>query len=480
MKNLGNKDCQFYCGDCREILKKLLEKSIDLIVTDPPYGLSFMGKDWDKAVPSVKIWEECLRVLKDGAFAFIMSSPRLDCLGEMSRRLQEAGFNIGFTPFYWTYATGFPKAMNIGKAVDKKLGAEREVIGKKIRGDVEEAKKRGTTFTQAKANRNNKAIFGYGIENITLSATPQAKALDGSYAGFQPKPAVEVIIVAMKPLSTKTYVAQALKNRKGITWLNDCKIPYESEPKNKSRKNKNTESILKKGFEGNPKEIKIDLKGRFPANLLVSDDVLNDGKIRKSPSGKVQRQPRKAQVFTNKNCGFKSENLTDSGFGDSGSYSRYFSLDAWWEKKLKELPEEVRKTFPFLIVPKASKSEKNRELVDMPKKEMYCKGGNSLRCFGNDKPRENNPKGLKPQLRANYHPCVKPIKLMSYLITLGSRKDDLILDPFAGAGTTGLVAQQLGRRSILIELNCGYCDIIINRLHLSNESISMKKDWIKE
>src|SRR5207302_1574406 len=89
---------------------------------DPPYGYSFMGKDWDKAVPPTEVWKECLRVLKPGAFAFIMSAPRLDVLSQMSLRIEQAGFEIGFTPIFWTYATGFPKAMNVGKAVDERSG----------------------------------------------------------------------------------------------------------------------------------------------------------------------------------------------------------------------------------------------------------------------------------------------------------------------------------------------------------------------
>src|SRR3990167_9859628 len=88
-----------------------------------------MGKSWDKALPDKNVWVECLRVLKDGAFAFVMSIPRADCLSRMIISLEDAGFNVGFTPIYWAYASGFPKAQNIGKAVDKRLGAKREVIG---------------------------------------------------------------------------------------------------------------------------------------------------------------------------------------------------------------------------------------------------------------------------------------------------------------------------------------------------------------
>src|SRR5208337_2337044 len=106
-------------GDCLTELPKLGAESVDLIATDPPYGISFMGKDWDKAVPSVEVWKECLRVLKPGAFAFVMSLPRLDVLSQMAVRLQEAGFRVDFTPLYWVFASGFPKSMNVAKHIKK-------------------------------------------------------------------------------------------------------------------------------------------------------------------------------------------------------------------------------------------------------------------------------------------------------------------------------------------------------------------------
>ena len=119
-------------ADCLDVLKVTPDNSIDLIVTDPPYGMSFMGKDWDRAVPHVEIWEECLRVLKPGGFAFVMCIPRQDCLARMIVNLSDAGFETGFTSMYWTYASGFPKAGNIGKQVDKKNGRrgdEYKVLG---------------------------------------------------------------------------------------------------------------------------------------------------------------------------------------------------------------------------------------------------------------------------------------------------------------------------------------------------------------
>jgi site-specific DNA-methyltransferase (adenine-specific) len=183
-------------GDCLEVLKSQPANSVDLIVTDPPYGYSFMGKEWDKAVPPVTIWKECLRVLKPGAFAFVMSAPRQDVLHRMIEKLEQAGFDTSFTSIYWAYASGFPKAMNLGKAVDRKLGNEREVVGR-------------NPNSRENCDKSN-TIYESGTVGKTDYITKGTSPLEGSYGGFQPKPAVEIIIVAMKPMVEDTYIAQSL------------------------------------------------------------------------------------------------------------------------------------------------------------------------------------------------------------------------------------------------------------------------------
>jgi len=420
-------------GDCLELMKKLPDNSIDLIVTDPPYGLKFMGKDWDKAVPSVSVWVECLRVLKPGAFAFIMTSPRSDLQAEMIKRLEKAGFETGFTPIYWAYATGFPKSMNISKAIDKKKGLKRSGI---IRTDGVHSDSGSGCYNLNSGNSKLKSKYETG-EPISK----EAKALDGSYAGFQPKPAVEVILVVMKPLSEKNYVNQALSNGKGVTWLDDCRIPYESNDKVWKAKNAiidtsigagkmglMTAHSLHKGKKADRYEAVGNPNGRFPANLLVSDDVLNDGKVTVSQGGKTQRNT----------AHFGNTIFNMHGYGDVGSFSRYFSLDAWWEefKRVHDDTGNLLNTFPFAIIPKASKNEKNKGLEN-DKEKPKCK---------------------------NFHPTVKPVKLMSYLITLGSRANDLILDPFMGSGTTGVSAVLCGRDFIGFELNPEYCEIARKRI----------------
>lgn len=223
-------------GDCLKSLKRLPDNSIDLIVTDPPYQLDsikkrwsdpgktkldfkksahhrvargFMNQTWD-VLPETDVWIECLRVLKPGAFAFIMCTPRQDSLLKVMSRIKEAGFIMGFSPIFWAYATGLPKAHNISRAVDRKAGQVPDEI------PTEEMPK-STEVGQISKNRrckvcNRPLVSGNPCrcDRTYKPQTDEARALQGSYGGFQPKPAVEIVLVAMKPLSESGYVDQAL------------------------------------------------------------------------------------------------------------------------------------------------------------------------------------------------------------------------------------------------------------------------------
>ena len=435
-------------GDCLYCLSKIEANSVDQVATDPSYGIKFMGKDWDKALPSIEIWIEVLRVLKPGAFAFIMASPRQDVLGRMIRILEEAGFFIGFTSLYWTYANGFPKAHNISKSIDKKLGAKREVINKRTMPDI-----RGGNYGQGK-NKYEKIVI-----QDTIPATPEARQIDGSYAGFQPKPAVEIILVVMKPCKEKSYTNQAVANRKGITWLGDCRIPYGDETpsiENRHKQGRGEGYGFKQAWKQTggvvwtpEKEWKQDIerqaheKGRFPANLIVSDDILDDGK--KHQGGTFPKKRGETEYFGLD----RLESGISGRLKDSGGYSRFFSLDAWADLNLQDLPEKVRQNLPFLIIPKASKKEKDAGCENFPVREKDNRTDTAKGTM--------TKKGLQPS--RNNHPTVKPLTLMSYLITMGSRPGDVVLDPFCGSGTTCIAAHKLQRRSIGIELNQQYFEI---------------------
>jgi len=434
-----DKQIQLYLGDCKEVLKGIEDNSIDLILTDPPYGYSFMGKDWDKVVIPSSTWKECLRVLKPGAFAFIMSAPRQDVLGRMIYNLQEAGFETGFTSIYWAYASGFPKAINISKAIDKRKGLKGKEVGK-AKGHT------GEKVNNHLGVHDDDNYEWKGEYSITEPESEEAKQLKGSFGGFQPKPAVEIIIVVMKSLSEKGYIDQALKNNKGITNLDDCRIPTSD----KVIANFNDFSEIHGNQFGSGKKIttisQTEKNSRFPANLLVSDDILNDGKERTSNKSKDDKSASGGiwQKSTGKPAG--------QTYNDSGSFSRYFDLDAW--AKENNISEDYN-TFPFLICPKASKSEKNKGCENLEEKDCQPAGLVGAINKGTEKPREK---------RSNFHPTVKPIKLMSYLITLGSKKGDIILDPFMGSGTTGVACKLLNRRFIGIELSEDYLKIAQERI----------------
>jgi len=375
-------------SDCLEVMKQMPDNNIDCIITDPPYGLKFMGKDWDRAIPDVGIWKECFRILKPGAFAFIMCAPRQDLQARMIINIENAGFETGFSPLYWTYASGFSKRHNIRKAADKKL--------------------RSMNPENPSAGKMNN--------------------LEGAYAGFQPKPSVEVILVAMKPLAKESYTAQAMDNGKGVTWLDDCRIPYAQKERGKE----------------------IEKSGRVPANLLVSGEVLDDGIIR--DGGYFPAKSGKSAYFGIDELQIKRKDKIK----DSGKYSRFFSIDAWAFQNL-----------PFLIANKASIKEKNTGLESFEEKIILG------RDFGQDQ--RNNPYKIRPVKRHNLHPTVKPIALMAYLVTLGSREGDLVLDPFCGSGTTGIASIILNRRSIGIEIDAHYCKISETRMHHYQDEIARLK-----
>jgi len=436
-----------YCGNALTVLKGLPDGSVDLVVTDPPYGLEFMGKDWDKAIPDIAIWAETFRILKAGSFAFIMSSPRQDVLYRMIQNLEMAGFNCGFTSIYWAYATGFPKSSNMAKEMDKRLGFDGKII------DLPDKQKSALVWGDNYEDRKE-------VE-FTEPMTYAAKQLDGSYAGYQPKPAVEIIIVAMKPLNTNTFLDQADNDGKGVTWLDDCRIGTEGGtkrshqvefPKKENGKEDRSQHWARTGHtvEASDKD------GRFPANLIVSDEILDDGQERTSTKTKSIGGFGVAEnAFESSQHPNKEDQLVsyERGYNDSGGFSRYFSLDAWWENQLEKLPEKIKKTFPFLLVPKPTKKERDIGCEDIEPKR-----------WAEELTDVDLPQSRNKTERKNYHPTVKPIKLFSYLTILGSREGDVVLDLYMGSGTLGMAAKLNKRKWIGIELLEEYAEISKSRI----------------
>ena len=237
-----------------------------------------------------------------------------------------------------------------------------------------------------------------------------------------------------------------MKNRKGITWLDEGRIPITDLADDNHRKSAWSDHEASKTFHG---EAYTDLRditpptGRFPANLLVSDDVLNDGRIIKG-NGHIPYNPSQKRNVYGEYKGLQQESQY---LKDSGSFSRYFDLDKW-----------AQKTFPFLIVPKASKGEKNRGCEG-----MYWLNEEQIESELYFRLKEENktlPRNKQHRIaQGNIHPAVKPVKLLSYLITLGSRPRDIVLDLFAGSGSTGVACINMDRRYILIDNKQNYVEL---------------------
>ncbi len=393
-----------YHADNMEVLKQIADNVIDTVITDPPYGLRFMQRKWDYDVPSVETWQEILRVMKPGATLLSFAGSRTQ--HRMVVNIEDAGFILKDT-LMWLYSTGFPKATDISKQIDKKLGAEGDVLLTKVRSSHEN----GSTYKWSECNDT-------GICYITAPATPEAKLWNG-YKSHGLKPAYEPIIMAIKQ-NDGSYADNALKW--GVAGLNiDAgRVPLKGEwdikngwsgSKKVPPKSEATNSFGVYNF----KEVnRTPPQGRFPANILLDEEAarLLDEQSGILKSGKAIRHNSGGKTFGSNS---KKPPMEDIFYNDKGGASRFF----------KVIPTR------FFYVAKASKNERNLGLNGI-----------------------------------NFHPTVKPLKLIEYLVklTLMPNPDQIYLDPFLGSGTTAMACELLGRKWIGIELNEEYCEIAKRRI----------------
>lgn len=450
-------------GDCLEELKNIPENSVDSIVTDPPYGLSFMGKKWDYDVPSVEIWRECIRVLKPGGHLLAFGGTRT--YHRMVVNIEDAGFEIR-DQILWLYGSGFPKSLNISKALDKEAGAERKVVG-----------------INPNARPNSDGVYDAIMSgkaghdpNITAPATPEAAQWDGW--GTALKPANEPICLARKPLGEKTVAANVLKHGTGGLNIDWCRVStsdnlnggaYSNGKKDLSKATSYATGVSAGEFE--------QPSGRWPANVILthhpecellgmkkvkaingenstppyaSDTTWNisntDGQQRKqigdengeetvedwkchedcpvgmfpeTKSGNLNKGHKPNQdnrIF--QKAGSERTILKDYG-GDQGSAARFF--------KNFSIDEEARR---FMYCAKASKQDRNEGLGKL----------------------------------TNVHPTVKPTALCSYLCRLVTPPGGTVLDPFMGSGSTGKAAMMEGFNFVGIEKELEYIEIAKARI----------------
>lgn len=300
-------------GDCLEIIKTFESNSIDSLVTDPPAGISFMGKAWDSDKGGRDAWiawmtevmAECLRVLKPGAHALVWAIPRTSHW--TTTALENAGFEIRDVVTH-LFGTGFPKSLDVSKAIDKAAGAERMAIAQNPN-----ACKSQESYSLDGESGNFKAIYG----PITEPTTDAAKQWQGW--GTALKPACEFWVLCRKPLSEKTVAANVLKWGTGALNIDASRIAGQV-PKPVHGVSSRQGEIYGK-YRDEPQLSEPHVAGRFPANLVLDDEAaaaLDEQSGFSQSPGKVTRGGKRQQAFG------MSEQRDVSCPSDSGGASRFF------------------------------------------------------------------------------------------------------------------------------------------------------------
>ncbi|MDR7385228.1 DNA-methyltransferase [Promicromonospora iranensis] len=388
-------------GDCLDVLRELPDASVDAVVTDPPYALEFMGKTWDGwSTPAAfqewcGLWAaECLRVLKPGGHMLAFGGSRT--WHRLASAVEDAGFEIRDS-IAWLYGSGFPKSLDVSKAIDKAAGAEREVIG--INEDYLRRKPNGMKTPGASA-------YSYSVNDLPTNADITAPATDAAHQwqgwGTTLKPAFEPIVLGRKPLDG-TVAANVLAHGTGALNIDGCRVGTElitqhgrGESSNASMSGRNYAEPAGRSWEG-----------RWPANVVL-DDTQAAELDRQAPDAGAQRPVRGVEPSAPTDSIYGSRNRVQGPFhGDKGGASRFFPT--------------------FRYEAKAPTSE-------------------------------------RPRVGEVAHPTVKPLDLMRWLVRLVTPPGGVVLEPFAGSGTTAEACVLEGFRCIAIEREADYLPLIVSRL----------------
>jgi len=411
-------------------LSYLEENSIDAIVTDPPYELGFMGKQWDASgiAYNIQLWAQCLRVLKPGGHLLAFGGTRT--YHRMACAIEDAGFEVRDS-IQWIYGSGFPKSLDVSKAIDRAAGAEREIVGeRKLGGNAAQStQEKGGTFA---SNTNSVGVEPISVP-ITIPATEEAKQWEGW--GTALKPAHEPIVLARKPFDG-TVANNVLTYGTGALNIDKSRVG------NEIIKTSGGRSVVVSGDErvgaalgmyGESAPLNTEHQGRWPANVIHdgSDEVV--GLFPSSKAGKPRPDRGTGGIWSESMgipCGPQ--------YGDDGSAARFF------------------------YCAKASKADRNAGLDGMPEKRPDDRTTTGMGTF--------EEKGVAKQ--ANHHPTVKPTELMRYLCRLITPPNGIILDPFAGSGSTLVAATLEGFGSIGIEMTAEYIPIIEARIKWAESQVA--------
>jgi len=415
---------QILLGNNLDILPTLPDNSVDSIVTDPPYELGFMGKKWDSSgiAYSVDLWQQCLRVLKPGGHLLSFGGTRT--WHRVAVGIEDAGFEIRDS-MAWLYGSGFPKSLDVSKAIDKQAGAEREVIGRNP-NSREQAIKEENLYELGTVGKT---------AYETAPSTPEAKQWQGW--GTALKPALEPIVVARKPIEG-TVAANVLKWGTGGLNIDGSRIAgsIQSVPQ------PNTKGGVFSGEQGRIGIMSNNTQGRWPANIILDPYT---AELLDEQSGQSTSRAGKSRTSNNDPTVFTSAlNRTGQEHNDSGGASRFF------------------------YVAKASKRDRNEGLDELEEKTgSYMtgrkEGSAGLVMTKADGTTFENPYAGKSGAAKNFHPTVKPTTLMEYLIKLVTPPGGVVLDPFTGSGSTGKAAILQGFDFIGIEMTEEYLPIIEGR-----------------
>jgi len=476
-------------GNNIDILKTYPDNYFDAVVTDPPYGLGkepnaaelmkdwiqhgyhevsgsgFMGKEWDAFVPQPVFWKEVFRVLKHGGHVLSFFGTRTYDWGVMSMRF--AGFEVRDC-IQWLYGSGFPKSHNIGKAIDKMEGNEREVIGKSVSGSTSKA------FNLNEQQRES----GTGIIAGEYSLTKGQSNWEGW--GSALKPANEPIVLARKPLEKGLSIAEnILKWGVGGINIDATRIGFKDEADYKESTQKNqhadfgTKPLTNNNVYGDysmvqPKNYQPE--GRFPANIIFTHHPECECKGTKKikPSNGSGKASEKGGGFSKGMFGDGTSDNIGGGFTDADGNETIENWDCHEDCPIRILDEQSG-------VSKSPKTYKRNS--DGINDKIYGQGigeksgkdsinfgdtGGASRFFYVAKAsKSERNKGLN---NINLHPTVKPVKLMQYLIKMITPPNGIVLDPFCGSGTTGVACKLDGFRFVGMEQDPEYSKIAEGRI----------------
>ena len=427
-------------GDCLNILKMMIEDEVfvDSIVTDPPYELGFMGRSWDSTGIAFQkeTWELCFKVLKPGGHLLAFSGSRT--YHRMAVAIEDAGFEIR-DQVMWLYGSGFPKSMNVGKIIDKKLRGVG--IGKSDpKSPLHGTKRQKIDGSNAKHDMSPL----YKTQNVEYEYEHDiSKQWDGW--GTALKPAHEPLVLARKPLSEKSIADNVLKWGTGGINIDECRV----------------EGNDAKYPDTNPDF--RDQGRQSKENMGI--DKLSFGQTENVKRKKVVRKSRDENgVWTNNNSGMKAEGSEYADADPRGRFPANVMHDG--SDSIKKLFEDKSRYF---YCAKTPKTERNQGLDNFPIKQTQG-GGGGIGDYKDDVNSASGKFGSEKAPSKNTHPTVKPIKLMKYLCRLITPKGGTVLDPFMGSGSTGMAAKEENFKFVGIEKEEQYFNIASARI----ESVDTK------